>query len=105
MARNSGHIGEPGRIGVGVGVEVVEAGILHLVVALRVGQRVVGFAQVPLAGEEGFVAARLEHRGQCPFRRRQSAALALEGTVVMPLRLGMRPVCIAARPGVQLGWA
>ena len=22
----------------------------------------------------------------------------------MPLRLGIRPVCIAARPGVQLGW-
>ena len=24
-------------------------------------------------------------------------------TVVMPLRLGIRPVCTAARPGVQLG--
>ena len=26
-------------------------------------------------------------------------------TVVIPLRFGMRPVSIAARPGVQLGWA
>ena len=25
-------------------------------------------------------------------------------TVVMPLRIGSRPVIAAARPGVQLGW-
>ena len=72
------HVREPGRVGVGVGVEMIEADILHLVVALRVGQRVVGLAEVPLAGEEGLVAARLEHRGQRPFGRRQAAALALE---------------------------
>ena len=50
------HVGEPRRVAIGVGVEVVETGILHLVVALRVGHRVVGFAEVPLAGEEGLVA-------------------------------------------------
>ena len=73
------HVREPGRVGVGVGVEVVEADILHLVVALGVGQRVVGLAEVPLAGEECLVAARLQHGGQRPLRRRQAAALALEG--------------------------
>ncbi len=73
------HVREPGRVGVGVGVEMIEAGILHLVVALRIGQRVVGFAQMPLAGEEGLVAAGLEHRSERPFRLRQAAALALEG--------------------------
>ena len=55
---------------IGVGVEVVEADVLHLVVALRVGQRVVVLAQVPLAGEVGLVAALLEHRGKGPFRGR-----------------------------------
>jgi hypothetical protein len=35
------HIREPGRIAVGVGVEVVQADVLHLVIALRVGQGVV----------------------------------------------------------------
>ena len=73
------HVGEPGRIAVGVGVAVVEEAVLHHVVALGVGQRVVGLAQVPLAGEVGLVAGRLEDRGQRPLRLRQSAALALEG--------------------------
>ena len=73
------HVGEPGRVGVGVGVEVIEAGILHLVVALRGGQSVVGLAEVPFAGEEGAVAGRLQHRGEGPLRRGQPAALALEG--------------------------
>ena len=72
------HVREPGRIGVGVGVEMIEPAILHLVVALRVRQRVVGLAEMPFAGEERLVAAGLQHRGQRPFRRRQAAALALE---------------------------
>jgi hypothetical protein len=50
------HIREPGRIAVGVGVEVIQADVLHLVVALRIGQRVIGLAQVPFAGEIGLVA-------------------------------------------------
>jgi len=73
------HVGEPGRIAVGVCVQVVQADVLHLVVALSVGQRVVGLAQVPLAGEVGLVAALLEHGGQRPLRRGQPSALALEG--------------------------
>ena len=66
------HVGEPGRVGVGVGVEMIEADILHLVVALRVGQRVVGLTEVPLAREEGLVAAGLQHRGKRPLGRRQA---------------------------------
>ena len=73
------HVREPGRVGVGVGIEVIEAAILHLVVALRIRQRVVGLAEMPFAGEEGLVAAGLEHRSQRPLRRRKTAALALEG--------------------------
>ena len=101
------HVGEPGRIGIGVGVEVIEADILHLVVALGVGQRVVGLAQVPFAGEVGLVAALLQHRRQRPFRRRQAAALALEGhgrhaaAVGDAARLHRRPSRRAARLGVE----
>ncbi len=73
------HVGEPGRIGIGVGVQVVEADIPHLVVAVCSGICVVRFAEVPLAGEEGLVAAGLEHGCQRPFRRRQPAWLTLEG--------------------------
>ena len=73
------HIRKPGRIGVSIGIEVIKARVLHLVVALRVGQRIVGFAKMPLAREERLVAAGLEHRSERPFRCRQAAALALEG--------------------------
>ena len=80
IARSSGrHVGKPGRIAIGVGVEMIEAAILHLVVALRIRQRVIGLAEMPLAGEEGLVAAGLQHRGQRPFRGRQATAFALEG--------------------------
>src|SRR4249920_3881082 len=58
---------------------MVQASVLHLIVALRIRQRVVGFAEMPLAGEECLVAAGLEHRAECPFSRRQTAALTLEG--------------------------
>ena len=101
------HVGEPGRVGIGVGVEVVEADVLHLVVALGVGQRVVGLAEVPLAGEEGLVARRLQHRRQGPLRRRQAAALALEGhgghaaAVRDAPGLHGRPARRAARLGVE----
>ena len=79
MARSSGlMLGVPLRIAVGVGVEVVQQRVLHLVIALRVGQRVVRLAQVPLAREEGLVAPLLEHRRQRPLGCRQPAALALE---------------------------
>ena len=53
--------------------------MLHDVIALGIGQRVVGLAQMPLAGEVGLVARLLENGAQGPFRLRQSAALALEG--------------------------
>ena len=92
------HVGEPGRVGVGVGVEVIEAAVLHHVVALGVGQRVVGLAEVPLAGEVGLVAALLQHRGQRPFRRRQSAALALEGH-------GGHAAAVRDAPGLHRGAA
>ena len=78
-AQLRGHVGEPGRVRVRVGVEMIEAGVLHLVVALGVGQRVVGLAQMPLAGEEGLVARRLQDRRQRPLLLRQPAALPLEG--------------------------
>ena len=73
------HVREPGRVPVGVGVEVIEADVFHHVVALRGGERIVGLAEMPLAGEERVVAARLEHGSERPFRRRKAAALALEG--------------------------
>ena len=73
------HVREPGRIAVGVGVQVVEADVTHLVEALRIGKRVVGLAQVPLAGEERGVAAELQNRAQRPLRGGQPAALTLEG--------------------------
>ena len=55
------HVWKPVRIGVGVGVEMIEEAVLHFIVALGVGERVVGFAQVPFAGEEGFVAGGFKH--------------------------------------------
>jgi hypothetical protein len=100
------HVREPVRVGIGVGVEVIEADVFHLVVALGVGQRVVGFAEMPFAGEEGPVAPGLEHRGERPLGRRQAAALALEGhgrhAAAVRDAAGL---WMAARPGVQLGWA
>src|SRR5262245_16041042 len=75
---SSGHVGEP-RITVGVGVEVVEERVFHFVIALGVRQRVVGFPQVPLAGEEGLVPCRFQYGPQGPLRAWQSATLALEG--------------------------
>jgi hypothetical protein len=50
------HVGEPGRVSVGVGIQMVEPDIFHFVVALGRGQGVIGFTQMPLAGEEGLVA-------------------------------------------------
>ena len=73
------HIREPTFVSISVSVEMIEPAIPHLVIALRIGQRVVGLAEMPLAGEEGLVAAGLEHGGQRPFLLRQAAALALEG--------------------------
>ncbi len=73
------HIGEPGRIAVRVGIEMIQPAVSHFVEALRVGQRVVGFAQVPLAGEEGVVPSGLQHGSQSPLRCRKSTALPLEG--------------------------
>ena len=64
LTKVRGHVREPGRIGIGVRVEMIEAGILHLVVALRIGERVVGFAEVPFASEERLVATGLEHGRQ-----------------------------------------
>ncbi|MNO79415.1 hypothetical protein D3C76_705840 [compost metagenome] len=73
------HVREPGGICVGVGVEVVQADVFHHVVTLGIGQRIIGFAQVPFAGEVGVVAAGFQHRCQCPLGGWQAAALALEG--------------------------
>ena len=72
------HVREPGRIAVGIGVEMIEPGIFHHVVALGVRQRIVGLAKMPFAGEERVVAAGLQDRGQRPFGGRQAAALSLE---------------------------
>ncbi|MNZ81500.1 hypothetical protein D3C78_1001690 [compost metagenome] len=73
------HVGEPLRVGIGVGIEVIEADVFHHVIPLGVGQRIVVFAQVPFAGEVGVIATGLEHRGQRPLSRGQTATLALEG--------------------------
>jgi hypothetical protein len=40
---------------------MVEARVLHLVVALRIGERIVGFTEMPFTGEEGLVASGLEN--------------------------------------------
>ncbi|MNP15273.1 hypothetical protein D3C76_1076260 [compost metagenome] len=72
------HVREPGRVGIGVGIEVIEADVLHHVVTLGIGQCVIGLAQVPLAGEVSLIAAGFQHRCQCPFSRWQTTALALE---------------------------
>ena len=74
-----GHVGEPLRVAIGVGVQVVEKGVFHLIVALGVGQRIVRFAEMPFPAEKGLVACLFQHRPQGPFRLRQAAALALEG--------------------------
>ncbi|MNC32218.1 hypothetical protein D3C75_805630 [compost metagenome] len=73
------HVREPFRVGIGIGIEVIQADVLHHVIALGIGQGVVGFAQVPLAGEVGVIAAGFQHRCQGPFGRWQTTALALEG--------------------------
>jgi hypothetical protein len=43
------HVREPFRVGLSVGIEVVEASVFHLIVAPRVGQRVVGLSEIPFA--------------------------------------------------------
>ena len=73
------HVGEPFLVAIGVCVEMIEKGVFHLVIALRIGQRVIGLAKMPFAGEIGLVAALLQHGRQRPFRLRQAAALTLEG--------------------------
>ncbi len=73
------HGGEPFGVAVGVGVEVIKHRVPHHVEALGIGQRVIRLAEVPFPGEVGLVSRRLEHRRDGPFRRRQAAALALEG--------------------------
>lgn len=55
------HIGEPGGVAVGVCIAVIEEAMLHHIVALRVGQSVIGFTQMPLAGEVGLVAGGFHH--------------------------------------------
>ena len=77
-AQGVGHVREPRRVGVGVGVQVIEANRLHLVIPVGNRQRVVGLAEMPLAREEGPVASLLQHRRQRPFRRREAARLTLE---------------------------
>ena len=63
---------------IGVRVEVVEEGVLHLVIAMRDRQGIVRFPQMPLAGEVCVVAALLQHRGQGPFGRGQATTLTLK---------------------------
>ena len=92
------RVREPGRVGVGVGVEVIQPGVFHHVVALGVRQSIVGFADA-ITGEVRSYSRPASVPAKRPFCRRQPAALALEGDVVMPLRFGMRPVCMAAPPG------
>src|SRR3546814_516161 len=72
------HVGKPGVVRIGVGVEVVETDVLHDVVAVGVRQGVVGLAKVPLAGEIGVVTGFLQDRRQGPLGSRQTATLALE---------------------------
>src|SRR5262249_27220697 len=73
------HVGEPGRVAVSVRVEMIKAGIFHLVVTMRVGKRIVSLPEVPFASEEGLVTSGLQNRSERPFRRWQAAAFALEG--------------------------
>ena len=65
-----------GRVGVGVGVQVVQRRVAHLVKAVRDGHRVIGLAQMPLADLAGAVAGLLEDARERPFAGRQPAALA-----------------------------
>ncbi|MNV83261.1 hypothetical protein D3C71_1770510 [compost metagenome] len=58
---------------------MIEADVLHHVIALGIGQCVIGFAQVPFAGEVGVVATSFQHRGQRPFGGGQATTLTLEG--------------------------
>ncbi|MNV48575.1 hypothetical protein D3C71_1404900 [compost metagenome] len=58
---------------------MIKTDVFHDVVTLGVGHCIIGFAQVPLAGEVGVVATGFQHGGQGPFRCRQATALALEG--------------------------
>src|ERR1700730_4332311 len=68
------HVRKPGGIAIRIGIQVIEAGIFHFVVALRIGKRIVGLAEMPFSGEERLVSAGLEHRRQRPFGRRQASA-------------------------------
>ncbi len=54
------HRREPVRIAIGVRIKVIQENMLHLVITLRVRQRIVGFPQVPFPGEIGLVARLLE---------------------------------------------
>ena len=72
------EVGVERRIGVRVGVEVVQRRVRHLVEAVRRRHRVVGLAEVPLADLARAVAGLLEHAGQRPLGRRQPAALTGE---------------------------
>jgi hypothetical protein len=74
-----GHGGEPLRVAVSVGIEVIKTHSLHLIVALGIRQRIIRFAKMPLACEESLVARLLQYRTECPFRGRQPTALSLKG--------------------------
>ena len=72
------HVREPRWIGIGIGVEVIEADVLHHIVALSDWHGVVSLAKVPFAGEVGAVTGLFQHGRERPFRSGKSAALALE---------------------------
>ena len=72
------HVRKPLWVGIRVGVEMIKPAILHLVVALRVGQGIVCLTEMPLADEEGLVARGLQYGRECPLGCRQAAALALK---------------------------
>jgi len=61
-----------------VGVQVIQADVLHVVVTLRIRQRIVGLTEVPFAREIGVVVRQFQHRRESPFRVREPTALALE---------------------------
>lgn len=73
---------------------MIQTNVFHHVVTLRVGQGIIGFAQVPLTGEISVVAAGLEYRGQGPLSSWQATALALHGH-------GSHPAAIGDTPGLH----
>ncbi|MCY1401717.1 hypothetical protein D9M71_168400 [compost metagenome] len=88
------HVGEPRWVRVGIGIEVIQADVLHHVITLGIGQRIVGFAQMPFAGEVGVIAAGLQHGCQRPFGSWQTTALALK-------RHGGHAAAIGDTPGLH----